>query len=192
MNKTSTRWILLAVITTAGFLADWGTKSLVISSIEPGAVRPVIGDVLQWTLAFNPGAVNSLNPADWIPGFPTREFYMAFTILGLVLIAVFYGRLDATRYRWTLWGLALVMPGAAGNLLDRILGRPGVVDFIRVDLGFPPVNPWPIFNLADIYITFGAILLILDSLRKREREDDGAVTKGAQRDAPRGSRRRRK
>ena len=40
-----------------------------------------------------------------------------------------------------------------------------MVDFIRVDLGFPPFNPWPIFNVADAFITVGIALVFIDMIR---------------------------
>ena len=56
-------------------------------------------------------------------------------------------------------GLGLVMGGAIGNLIDRI--RAGeVTDFIEVDLGFWPLDPWPIFNIADAALTTGVIILV--------------------------------
>ena len=159
------RWWILALWTGVGVLADWGTKAMVLAGIEPGTMHPVFGDVLQWTLEFNPGAVFNFDPGRWIPGFPTRGFYLGVSIVGIAVLIVAWARLDARRHRLMRLGLATVLPGAVGNFLDRILGRPGVVDFIQVDLGFPPFNPWPILNVADIFITVGIGLVILDILR---------------------------
>lgn len=65
--------------------------------------------------------------------------------------------------RWSLWGLALVLGGAAGNVYDRILwGR--VTDFLEFYLG---EYHWPTFNLADSAIVIGSGLLILDMLRPK-------------------------
>ena len=164
MKKPFNRWVTLAVVTGIGFLADWGTKAWALSSIEPGTVQPAAGSWLAWTLTYNPGALFSLDPGRWIPDFPTSAFYMGFTVLGIVLMLWIYAKLDLAKYRMTRWGLAMVLPGALGNLLDRVLGRPGVVDFIKVDLGFPPFNPWPIFNVADIGISVGIGLIALDML----------------------------
>lgn len=64
------------------------------------------------------------------------------------------------------WGVALITPGALGNLFDRLVyPARGVVDFIMVDLGFPPFNPWPIFNIADIYITVGVAIILFEFIR---------------------------
>ncbi len=63
--------------------------------------------------------------------------------------------------------VSLVVGGAIGNLIDRVLtGR--VVDFIDVSLPFIPLamfNPWPAFNVADSAISVGVVLLLLASFR---------------------------
>jgi signal peptidase II len=65
--------------------------------------------------------------------------------------------------RWSMWGLSLVLGGAAGNVFDRILwGR--VTDFLEVYVGD---YHWPTFNLADSAIVIGSGLLILDMLRSK-------------------------
>jgi signal peptidase II len=160
------RWVLLAIVAVAGFGADLATKLWALANITQGALQPVWGDVLGWTLTFNKGALFGMNPANWIPGFPTRWFYVLFTVVMVPVLVYLYSRVDVVKGRLGLWGMALLVPGAAGNFVDRILGRPGVVDFIRVDLGFPPFDPWPIFNLADAWITIGIALVFLDMIRQ--------------------------
>jgi signal peptidase II len=158
------RWLVLALTTGVGVFADWGTKALVLRDIEPDSLHPVLGDVLQWTLVYNPGAAFSMDPGRWIPGFPTNAFYLGVSIVGIIVLTAVWARLDAATNRLTRLGLATILPGAIGNFIDRVVGRPGVVDFIRVDLGFPPVDPWPILNVADIFVTVGVGLVFLDLL----------------------------
>jgi signal peptidase II len=193
MNRGIRRWVLIVAVAVPGFLADWWTKALVLDALEPGSVRQVAGQWLEWTLTFNRGALFGLNPADWIEGFPTRAFYVVFSLLAVGAMAWYYKTLDPVRHRLARWGVALVLPGAAGNFVDRIL-RPGVVDFIRVDLGFWPLNPWPVFNVADIWISVGVGLLVLDMIRSDLRERRERRTGGEIKDGPvvRGSRRRRR
>lgn len=57
--------------------------------------------------------------------------------------------------------IAFIIAGAGGNLLDRIF-KGGVIDFIDLKI-------WPIFNLADIFITVGAILLFIDLITLRKK-----------------------
>ncbi len=65
-----------------------------------------------------------------------------------------------------------ILGGAVGNAIDRCILTPaglalGVRDFIHVDLGFWPCNPWPTFNIADSGITVGFAILVLTGLRTR-------------------------
>lgn len=160
------RWVLLAIVTAVGLASDLATKLWALANFQQGTLQSVWGDVLGWTLTYNKGALFGMNPANWIDGFPTRWFYVVFTVVMVPVLVFLYSRVDVVKSRLGLWGMALLVPGAAGNFIDRIMGRPGVVDFIRVDLGFPPFNPWPIFNLADAWITIGISLVFLDMIRQ--------------------------
>lgn len=65
--------------------------------------------------------------------------------------------------RYSLWGFALILGGAAGNVFDRIMwGR--VTDFLLFYIG---AYQWPTFNMADSAIVVGSGLLILDLLRQK-------------------------
>jgi signal peptidase II len=105
---------------------------------------------------------------------PWRSLLLTvFPLLAIASIAVF---LATTRDsdRATLTGLALILGGATGNLVDRIL-RGEVIDFLDVYVSSPGMAErlverfgtahWPTFNLADSAIVIGASLLILDVLR---------------------------
>jgi signal peptidase II len=68
--------------------------------------------------------------------------------------------------RWESLGVALVLGGALGNAIDRLIYG-YVIDFIEVYLPFLPwrmFNPWPAFNIADSAISVGVAVLIVDSL----------------------------
>lgn len=89
--------------------------------------------------------------------------FLALGALGLVIVLA--TRSDATRHTPVAVAAGLVLGGAFGNLIDRLVRSPGVlrgavVDF--VDVGF-----WPVFNLADAAITCGCILLIWSTRRSR-------------------------
>ena len=60
---------------------------------------------------------------------------------------------------WARVGLALVLAGALGNYADRLL-RGYVVDFIHV-------THWPVFNIADVLLTVGGALVLLQGLRRQ-------------------------
>jgi signal peptidase II len=85
---------------------------------------------------------------------------MALALLVSVGILIWFRRLAAKGHNLLAAGLSLVLAGALGNVLDRVLWG-HVIDFIRVHYG-----QWyfPAFNVADSAITIGAALLILDNL----------------------------
>jgi signal peptidase II len=60
--------------------------------------------------------------------------------------------------------LGLVGGGAIGNLIDRVIYG-SVTDFVVVDLGFWPLNPWPAFNVADAALVVGVLLMVVDVFR---------------------------
>jgi signal peptidase II len=104
----------------------------------------------------------------------------AFPLLAIVVIGVFLAKTDEPD-RSTKFGLALILGGATGNLIDRVF-RGEVVDFLDVYASNERVAAWlverfgtahwPTFNIADSAIVVGAILLVLDILRP-ERTADG-------------------
>jgi signal peptidase II len=68
-----------------------------------------------------------------------------------------------------LLAISLICAGAIGNLVDRVRSHRGVVDFL--DIGIGDLR-WPVFNVADIAVTTGAVFLAL-SLWREERSHDG-------------------
>jgi len=79
-------------------------------------------------------------------------FLIAVTIIAIIMIIVWFTTLKQSD-RKLLFGLSLILGGAAGNLIDRIRLK-GVIDFIDIHIGS---YHWPAFNVADSAITVGAI-----------------------------------
>jgi signal peptidase II len=134
-------------------LADAFTKMMAVAGLMPSRVpRPVIGEALRLTLVFNPGAAFGLHFGPW-----SRWIFTALTIGALVLLWQLY---RATRPGDLVRAIALslVCGGAAGNLVDRLRSGRGVVDFIDVGIGS---MRWPTFNVADMAVTGGAVLLAI-------------------------------
>lgn len=161
-SKARAFWPLLSLL----ILTDCATKRLAESHLLPvHTPREVVGDVLRFTLAYNPGAAFgfSVGPASrWL-----------FTAVAVVMSALFlhwYFRADPEDRRFAT-ALALVAGGAIGNLMDRIRSPRGVVDFI--DIGVGDVRFWT-FNVADMALTFGAILLAT-LLWAREHPEDATA-----------------
>jgi signal peptidase II len=125
----------------------WALDALSIRSSE------LFGGLVPLTLAYNKGAAFGLSL-----GEDSRWFFVPVTFIALVLLGVLFKQAAKNDYL-RIMSIALVVSGAMGNLYDRVRWDMGVVDFIGpVDLGF-----WlfPIFNIADMAITCGAVLLAI-------------------------------
>ena len=72
----------------------------------------------------------------------------------------------------TNWGVSLILAGGIGNLIDRVF-RGSVVDYIDITKLFN----WPVFNLADIYIVIGVILvfvlILVKTIKDQEKTNEG-------------------
>jgi signal peptidase II len=89
----------------------------------------------------------------------------------LLALGITYRR-AAANSRLLVTGLALVTGGALGNLYDRVMSARGVVDFI--DVGIGATRFWT-FNIADVGISAGAILLAASLWRRAESESPGTT-----------------
>lgn len=143
----------------------WALDTLVLES------RELFGGLLPLTLAFNKGAAFGMRI-----GEDSRWFFIPVTIIALILLGVLYKQAEERDFL-RIGAISLVVSGAVGNLYDRVRWDRGVVDFLGpIDLGF-----WhfPIFNVADIAITCGAILLAisfwLEEQEERAREEAAAL-----------------
>lgn len=137
------------------FVLDLLTKAWILASFSLYESRAVIPGLFHLTYVRNPGAAFGLFSGR-AASFRT-PFFLIVTVaaLGAILFAV--RRLSADR-QWTLWALALIFGGAAGNLVDRV--RWGeVVDFLDV---FWRSHHWPAFNVADSAITVGIVILLVE------------------------------
>jgi signal peptidase II len=142
------------VPTLAVILAlDIVTKRWALAALAGGERIELFGGLVPLTLAFNQGAAFSLSL-----GSASRWIFMGLSVVALWVLAALY-RAAAPEDRLRLWSVSLVTAGALGNLFDRVRWDRGVVDFIGpIDLGF---MLWPVFNVADMAITCGGILLAI-------------------------------
>ena len=136
-------------------VADLVSKVLAERLLAPRYVpHQVIGDVVRFTLAYNPGAAFSMSL-----GAYSRVIFGAFAVVALVVLYRLY-RMTGTGARagdrTRIIALGLAWGGAAGNLIDRFRSPLGVVDFI--DIGIGSVRFWT-FNVADSAVTVGALVL---------------------------------
>jgi signal peptidase II len=134
-------------------LVDAFTKTVAVDRLMPSRIaRDVFGETVRLTLVFNPGAAFGLHLGPW-----SRWIFTALTIGALVLLWELYRTTRAGDTTRTL-ALSLVCGGALGNLVDRLKSGRGVVDFIDVGIG---TLRWPTFNVADMAVTCGAVLLAI-------------------------------
>ena len=147
-----TGYLLLA----AGIVViDQLTKQIAYHSLG-GNPSIVVLPVLEFALVLNQGAAFGFlsDAGGW-----QRIFFIALALIFSVVLLVWIWR-EMQRNRTLTIGLSLVLGGAIGNLIDRsMLGY--VIDFIVLHY-----KDWyfPAFNVADMAITFGAIILIADSI----------------------------
>jgi signal peptidase II len=134
-------------------LVDVVTKAIAASALVPALIpHPVIGDVARLTLVYNKGAAFGLHV-----GAYSRPIFAVLTIGALGILWRLY-RASAPGDWRRVFALSLVSAGAVGNLIDRLRSARGVVDFI--DIGTATWR-WPTFNVADIAVTTGAVLLAI-------------------------------
>ena len=154
-------WLLL--ISALVFVADRLTKTLVSHRIGFGEVVPIIPRVLNLTHWTNDGAAFSMF-ADSTSPHTVRVGLIAFTIVAALVVLIVLVRLGS-RITLTTVALALILGGAIGNVIDRMM-HGYVVDFLDFHVAG---RHFPAFNVADSAITIGAICLILDELRRVRR-----------------------
>ena len=164
---------LIAVVGLAAFVVvvDQITKIWAQNELAGQPSIQVIGDLLQFTYALNPGAAFSLG------GDYTWVFTIAATAVSLAVV-IFAGRV---RSGWWLLALGLLLGGAVGNLVDRATQPPGFgVGYVRDFIELPN---WPIFNVADMAVVASAGMIVVLSLLgvsatgvKTDEEDDADDT----------------
>ena len=145
-------WLSLAII-----IADQISKTLMVNWLdlyERVAVLPFF----NLTLAHNTGAAFSFlaGAGGW-----QRWFFVLLAVVISAVLVIWMKRLAATA-RLEAISLALIIGGAIGNVIDRLIYG-YVIDFLDVYVGS---YHWPAFNIADSAICIGAVLLIIDSFRK--------------------------
>jgi signal peptidase II len=154
-------WYALALII---IVIDQWTKWLAETKLTFHDPVPVIEPFLNWTLAYNYGAAFSFlaDAGGW-----QKWFFSGLALLMSLFLIIYL--LKAPRKATLLsLGLAMVLGGALGNLIDRLL-HGHVIDFIHVH--YADVWHYPIFNIADVGISIGVLLIVIDMLfleKKRE------------------------
>ena len=150
-------WLWLSVLV---FVLDQLVKWVVVQEFSLYEQLPLL-PFFSLTLAYNPGAAFSFlgNASGW-----QRWFLSA---IAIVVSAMLVGWIKQLRKNetWLACSLSLVLGGALGNLYDRLI-HGQVTDFL---LFYYKNWYFPAFNLADVAITIGAIMLVLDMFREQKK-----------------------
>ena len=140
---------------------DQATKALVRANIEPWSVIEVIPGFFNLSHVMNKGAAfGFLNRADihW-----QTYFFIGVSALAVVLIFHLVKTVDR-RDPALFTGLGCILGGALGNMIDRIrIGE--VIDFLDFHVA---AHHWPAFNVADMAISVGALLLLVSFYQRKK------------------------
>ena len=153
MPISNWRWYGLALYAA---LLDQASKGLIVRILTLGEQVPV-SSFFNLVYVLNPGAAFSFlaDAGGW-----QRYFFIVLALFVSGWLALI---LKTPRPRYEALGLSLILGGAVGNVLDRIItGK--VVDFL--DFHWNGMH-WPAFNLADVFISIGAGALICASFREK-------------------------
>ena len=141
----------MIILTILFILLDVISKLLISNYLEVYESINIIGDFLKFTYVHNTGAAWSL--------FNDKSFMVLIISVIIILIIGYYIYKNKPNNRIEKFGYALILGGAIGNFIDRVIYG-YVIDFIDVKI----FNyDYPIFNLADMFIVIGVILLIIKS-----------------------------
>ena len=143
-------------------LLDVLTKQFVQRTFHLYQQVNLIGDYVRLTYIHNPGAAFGIHLGPY-----SRLIFMTLSLIALGALTAMYW-FTPGRDRVRLASIALICAGAIGNLVDRVRSAAGVVDFL--DVGVGNVR-WPVFNIADIAVTTGAIFLAISLWREEQQVD---------------------
>jgi signal peptidase II len=154
-DRAGARWLWLSLAVLA---ADRATKFAIERYTSPYFRFSVVSDIVMLVHNQNPGiafGVFSNSTSPWLAPLLLITSAMVIVVLG---------------WRLAQAGLALILGGAAGNALDRLI-HGGVTDFIEIRLG---TFSWPAFNVADSAISIGAALVVAELIFGGQHRSDSA------------------
>ena len=186
------KWIVFAVVGVLSLVADQATKMWARAALPvspkgcaipedliarkcQGLAQPVIDGFWDWRLSMNPGSAFGFLAGQ---GAFARWF---FTLVGIAAVIGMVMMLRKARSDQKVlhWALGLVIGGALGNLIDRIVF--GVVtDFV---LWRYHTHEWPVFNVADVALVVGVGLMFIDIQKDNKRDKRKKKEARAERDA---------
>lgn len=165
MAKRLANRLLILVLLLLLVSCDHASKGVAKAELEAGGALEVVRGVVS--LRYVENTDMAFNLLRWIP--EAIRFPALLATGAVAVVALFFVLL---RTRWSvsvpLLALILVTAGAVGNYLDRVF-RGYVVDFVHL-------RYWPVFNVADVYITVGGLVLAWAVFAKRKLEPPSQPT----------------
>ena len=157
--KKNTQTALFAAVTLVAAVLDQLSKRWALANLGDHEPVPLIPGILEFLRIENRGAAFGILQGRM------EFFYLITAVVAAGIIYVIFKLPEERKFLPLLVTLAFLLAGAAGNLIDRAF-RQSVVDFIY----FKPID-FPVFNVADIYVTCSTFALVLLILRFYEDED---------------------
>lgn len=160
------------VVLVVALIVDQYTKFLARANFGfPGGepdyfkIKQVVGEWIQFRLVYNTGAAFGMKPQGVLPFLNPTVFYVLFSAIAITVLVLYYRKLGLDDF-WQKLGVALILSGAFGNLIDRLRFHK-VTDFI--DVGIPSLpTRWPTFNVADSCVCVGVALILLAPMLMRK------------------------
>ena len=154
MMTQKLRWFLITL--AIALPLDQVTKTLIVKNFHYGERLVMIPGFFDLTHVRNPGGAFSFFAT--LPSTPRMAFFIGTTLVAITLLIVFLWRHEASA-RLSPLALGIIMGGAVGNLIDRLVYGE-VIDFLEFHLwgGYT----WPTFNLADSAIVIGVVILTIE------------------------------
>lgn len=145
-------WLVLAIVAVT-IIVDQLTKFLVVKYMTLGQSISVIDNFLYITSHRNEGAAWGILQGKMI-------FFYVVTLVVIGLVILWIRKLDIKKEKLLVIALSLILGGALGNFIDRVMYQ-HVVDFINTYIfGYD----FPIFNLADSALCIGVFLMAVDAI----------------------------
>lgn len=166
---------LFAIVASIVLAADVVTKVVALAAFDGEPPLRVLGGLVYLQIVRNPGAAF---------GMATGMTWLLTLIATGVVVAIIWIMPKLRSAGWAI-GLALVLAGAVGNLVDRFFRAPGalhghVIDFVSVFA--PNGEVWPVFNVADSSIVCGGALIVIMALLGRDYDGRRTTTKNQKKD----------
>ncbi len=149
------KYLLPAIIIPVSIFLDYITKIWAVNNLKGKPPITIIDGFFNFIYAENRGAAWGMF-GSWSPSIRV-PFFIAITVVAMGVLSFVYKKLKEEQIFLQI-AFSLIAGGAIGNFIDRVFIR-HVVDFIDWHIG---KHHWPTFNIADVAISIGMVLILLD------------------------------